>query len=95
MTVSAPISNNAATVSLSLFPCQQSRHHDATGEYDCSDNSDELDCRTVYWENKAAYTANLPPGPEQGDRLVVNITAVVVSVLGLRELAGEWQPKVP
>ena len=31
------------------------------GRSDCSDNSDELNCKTLYWEDRLAYSKEIPP----------------------------------
>ena len=31
------------------------------GKNDCSDDSDELNCETLYWKNKLAYSKDIPP----------------------------------
>ena len=31
------------------------------GRGDCSDDSDELNCKTLYWKNKLTYSKEIPP----------------------------------
>ena len=31
------------------------------GKNDCSDDSDELNCETLYWKNKLTYSKDIPP----------------------------------
>ena len=35
------------------------------GSTDCSDFSDELNCRTLYWNKKEAYSNEIPPPPSK------------------------------
>ena len=37
------------------------------GSKDCSDFSDELNCKTLYWTNKEAYSNEIPPPPSKGE----------------------------
>ena len=83
----------------SCFPITDIKLSRCNGEVTCLDDSDELSCRTLYWQEggQEAYTQELPPTPYTetvGDRLPILVSADIQNVLELKELEGFWQTKV-
>ena len=62
---------------LFLLECYEFTCHDLSGcistdkrcdgSSDCSDSSDELHCKTLYWTKKEAYSNEIPPPPQKGE----------------------------